>query len=98
MTMKKTTSILFILFIIIIMIPGSCIEQFIPDTNEDLELLVVEGLITDMPEENVIKLSRSLPLGRKKVLKPIKGALVTITEHMLQIPQNSSVMWEENTG
>jgi hypothetical protein len=62
------------------MIPGSCIESFIPETDEDLELLVVEGLITDKPQENTIKLSRSLPLGRKKVLKPIKGALVTITD------------------
>ncbi len=62
------------------MIPGSCIEQFIPETNEDIELLVVEGLITDKPEENVIKLSKSLPLGRKKVVSPIKGAAVTITD------------------
>jgi len=78
--MRKPTIILFIIFIISIMIPGSCIEQFIPETDEDLELLVVEGLITDQNEENIIKLSMSLPLGRKKVLKPLKGCLVSITD------------------
>ena len=62
------------------MIPGSCIESFIPETNEDMELLVVEGMITNVREENAIKLSRSLPLGRKKVIKPIKGALVKIID------------------
>ncbi len=64
------------------MIPGSCIESFIPETDEDLELLVVEGLITDKYEENIIKLSKSLPLGRKKALKPIKGCLVKITDDL----------------
>jgi hypothetical protein len=78
--MKKTGSIFLILFILVLMIPGSCIEQFVPETDEDLELLVVEGLITDKPEENTIKLSRSLPLGRKKVVRPIKGAAVIITD------------------
>ncbi len=76
------------------MIPGSCIESFIPETDEDLELLVVEGLITDKPEENTIKLSKSLPLGRKKVLKPLKGALVAIIDDQ----GNSYTLSEKVTG
>ncbi|MBK7628404.1 MAG: DUF4249 domain-containing protein [Bacteroidales bacterium] len=59
---------------------GGCITQFIPETDEDQDLLVVEGLITDQQEVNTIKLSRSLPLGLKNTAKPVKGAIVTIID------------------
>lgn len=68
-----------ILFLIITLLT-SCIVQFIPETEEDKELLVVEGLITDKPGINTIKLSKSLPLGGKSLAKPLKGCLVTILD------------------
>jgi Domain of unknown function (DUF4249) len=61
---------------------NSCITQFIPQTKEDKEILVVEGLITDQPDTNSIKLSRSLPLGKKYVTNPVKGYIVTISDDL----------------
>ncbi len=68
-----------ILFSILLLI-NSCITKFIPETDENKELLVVEGLITDQRGINTVKLSKSLPLGRKNVAKPLKGCIVYITE------------------
>lgn len=69
----------FILFLIIALLT-SCIVQFVPEVEEDKELLVVEGLLTDTPGINTVKLSKSLPLGRKNQAKPLKGCLVTILD------------------
>jgi hypothetical protein len=66
-------------FLILILL-NSCIVQFIPETDEDQELLVVEGLITDQPEAYAVKLSKSLPLGRKNVAKPLKGCIIKISD------------------
>jgi len=74
----KSTRILLI-FLLCQFISG-CIVQFIPETDEDKDILVVEGIITDQPEVNTIKLSRSLPLGSKNVAKPVKGSVVSISD------------------
>jgi hypothetical protein len=71
-----------ILPVAILLLLGSCISQFVPQTTEDKDLLVVEGLITDQQGVNTIKLSRSLPLGVKSVAKPVKGSTVTITDDL----------------
>jgi hypothetical protein len=75
--MKATRQI--ILFLILVL-TGSCIEKFVPEVEEEKEMLVVEGLITDQPVAYTVKLSKSLPLGRKNIAKPVKGATVTITD------------------
>jgi len=59
---------------------SGCITQFIPETDEDQDLIVVEGLITDQPEVYKIKLSRSMPLGKKSILKPLRGCTVYIED------------------
>jgi hypothetical protein len=69
-----------ILFVSIILLFSSCITQFIPQTTEDSELLVVEGLITDKPEANTIKLSRPYHLGMSNIARPITGCDVRITD------------------
>lgn len=61
------------------MISG-CITPFLPETDEDPNLMVVEGLITDQPEVNMVKLSRSMPLGKTAKLRPLKGCIVSITD------------------
>ena len=61
---------------------NSCVTQFIPKVNEGKELLVVEGLITDQPDTNTIKLSKSLPLGKRSVANPFKGCTVTISDDL----------------
>jgi len=37
----------------LLLLLSSCVTQFIPKVNEDKELLVVEGLITDQPDTNL---------------------------------------------
>lgn len=66
----------------LLLLLSSCVTQFIPKVNEDKELLVVEGLITDQPDTNTIKLSRSLPLGTRGVSNRVKGCTVTISDDL----------------
>ncbi len=75
--MKKTVRI----FLAVLALTG-CTIQFIPDTDENKELLVVEGLITDQDRVNTVRLSRSLPLGKPLVRKPVTRAAVTITDDL----------------
>jgi hypothetical protein len=75
-------TIIYIIVSIIILITGSCITQFLPETDEDPELLVVEGIITDQPEANTVKLSRSMPLGKLAVVKPLNGCTVSIRDDL----------------
>jgi hypothetical protein len=79
MLIKHVLKSILLLFILLI---NSCIVQFIPETDEDKELLVVEGIITDQPVAYVVKISRSLPLGRKNIAKPVKGCIVSVTDDL----------------
>ena len=74
------------IFISILIFSG-CITQFVPETDEDPDLLVVEGLISDQPEVYTIKLSRSMPLGNKIISRPLKGCTVNITDNLGHIYQ-----------
>ena len=65
----------------LILIISGCITQFVPETDENTDLLVVEGLITDQPEAYTIKLSRSMPLGKKSILRALKGCTVNIRDN-----------------
>lgn len=69
-----------ILFVILTLL-NSCIVQFIPEIEEDKEMVVVEGLITNQATVNTIKLSKSLPLGKKNQARPLKGCLVSIIDN-----------------
>jgi hypothetical protein len=59
---------------------AGCITQFVPETDEDKDILVVEGMITDQPETYTVKLSRSMPLGKKATLKPLTGCTVSVSD------------------
>ncbi len=71
-----------LIFIFILLFLNSCIEKFIPEINESQELIVVEGLITDQSGPNTIKLSKSLPMGRKSAAKPMVGCIVNISDDL----------------
>jgi len=73
-------SVKYIVFSIVLLVAGSCISPFIPEINETQEMLVVEGLITDQPGVNVVKLSRSVPLNEESSSNPVKGCTVTIND------------------
>jgi hypothetical protein len=66
--------------LLIFLIADSCVVEYIPKTEEEEEFLVVEGLITDQPGINTIKLSRSLPLWKIQKAKPLKNCIVTISD------------------
>lgn len=83
-----------ILLLSIVLLLNSCITQFIPQTTEDKEILIVEGLITDQPGANTIKLSKSLPLGSRSIDNPVKGFTITITDDL----GNSFFLTESHPG
>ena len=66
----------------LLVLSNSCITPFIPKTNEDKKILVVEGLVTDQPDTTIIKLSKSLPLGTSSISSPVQGCLVTISDDL----------------
>jgi len=76
----KQISGLIKLFCLILL--NGCIVQFTPETEEEKELLVVEGLITDQPGPNTIKLSKSLPFGKKSEAKPLSGCSVALKDDL----------------
>ena len=61
---------------------SGCIKQFIPAVSEDQNMLVVEGLITDQPGHNTIKLTTSMPLGLPSQTKPLPGCVVTVSDDL----------------
>jgi len=66
--------------IIALSLAAGCTSQFFPDFDENQDLLVVDGMITDQNSVNRIKLSRSTPVGKPLVRKRVGGAIVTITD------------------
>jgi hypothetical protein len=64
-----------------VLLTCSCIEEFIPVVQEEKELLVVQGLITDQPESDTIRLSKSMPFGQQREAKPMSGCNVTISDN-----------------
>ena len=73
--MQKIIKILLFIFL------TGCITEFVPETKEEKELLVVEGLITDQPGINTVKLSKSMPFGVKSEAKPLSGCIVIISDN-----------------
>lgn len=69
-------------FLVLFIILAGCITNFVPDVYEDRELIVVEGLVTDQPGVNTIKISKSLPLGKKANAKPVKKCTVSLTDDL----------------
>ncbi len=60
-----------ILIIVSISLIAGCITQFIPETDESSDILVVEGIITDQDRTNRIKISKNVlitSLGQKLML------------------------------
>jgi len=92
-TCKPGSGAGFILILFFLLLNG-CIVQFIPEISEEQELLVVEGLITDQPQADTIKLSRSLPLGEKSAARPQSGCTVKILDDL----GNSFILEEIKAG
>jgi Domain of unknown function (DUF4249) len=66
--------------LLVLLFTNSCVVKFIPEINEEKELLVVQGLITDQPEPDTVKLSQSQPFGQVSTAKPMTGCSVNISD------------------
>jgi hypothetical protein len=66
--------------VFVLLITRSCIFTYYPEIHEDERVLVVEGLITDQPGINTIKISNSMPLWQRKLSIPLTGCTVWITD------------------
>lgn len=73
---------------------NTCVTEFVPDIEEDEQLLVVEGLFTDQNVSDSIYLSKSLPLGLRKDALPFTGCIVRITDEL----GNTQVLKEVKPG
>jgi hypothetical protein len=69
-----------VVIFILVMLAEGCITEFIPQTDEIQDLVVVEGLITDQDQVNTIKLSKAMPLGQKSTRQPMRGCSVMISD------------------
>ncbi len=69
--------------IIFLIIPiAGCVSEYFPLLNENEELLVVEGLITDQPGENTINIYRTLAIWTRDWRTPLKKCKVWITDDL----------------
>ncbi len=75
----------YIIISFIIFLLGSCIVEYIPTTDEESELLNVEGMITDQAEINTIVLSKSIPLWTKQIARRLSGCKVWISDDLGRI-------------
>jgi hypothetical protein len=64
----------------LLLLLSGCITQFTPQTTEDKQMLVVESLITNQPDINFVRLSKSTPLGSKSTATPVSGCSVSVTD------------------
>ncbi len=69
------------LILIIILIIAGCIEKFTPEIQGSKFLLVVNGLITDQPEVNTVRLYWSIPPG-EKISVPLAGCDVSVHDDL----------------
>lgn len=73
---------------------SGCVTPFTPETEETKELLVVEGLITDQPGPYTVKVSKSVPFGKKSEASPLSGCFIKIDDNF----GNSYFLTEEKAG
>lgn len=63
-----------------LLIISSCITQFVPETEEEDTMLVVEGMLTDQPGGCIVRLSKSLPLSSVSSTEVLSGCTVVISD------------------
>jgi hypothetical protein len=79
---KRIKSGIVVISLLLLILSGACVKQFIPVTTEKNYLLIVDGLITDQNESYKILLSRSRPIGIKYKVDPVTDALVTVSDDL----------------
>jgi hypothetical protein len=67
------------LFLLFIFIYG-CVVPYYPEITDKEEMIVIQGLITDQPGINTVKISKSNPLWSRESIKYFSGFKVWITD------------------
>ena len=68
-----------VVWIILIMGCGSCIEPFEPELRESQEVMVINGVITDQPGPHTVEISLSTSY-RDPIYKPVPGCAVRVVD------------------
>jgi hypothetical protein len=68
----------FISLFFIAFIGLSCLDQVDLPTQRTNQVLVVEGLFSNLLEENFLKLTYTLPVGSQKSIEPVVGAYIEL--------------------
>ena len=71
-----------IIILLILINADNCTISYIPKIGVYDEALVVEGMITDQPGINSIRISKSQPIWKKLYPKPITGCKVSISDDL----------------
>lgn len=70
----------FVLAVSVLCMTGGCITEFEPETGNSDRILVVDGLLTDQPVANRVRLTSSMMIGELLNPIPVEGALVRIQD------------------
>ncbi len=73
--------ILILFFLVFIQFAG-CVSEYIPGLNENEEMLVVEGLITDQPGKSTINIYKTLSIWTKEFRTDVENCSVWITDDL----------------
>jgi hypothetical protein len=84
----------YILFFAIMLFTGSCITEFIPETGENADMLVVEGLITNKAGNTTVKLSKAESLSGRTTGTSYTRCTVIITDDL----GNMTPLFEKSNG
>ena len=79
--MRTGYHIIRVLVLMILLLPGACIESFDPDIEKYENILVVEGIITDKKEVYTVRLSRTLKFNENRPIM-VTGALVEVLDDL----------------
>ena len=86
-----------IVFILLAFLFTICREPFYPPIGGFSDMLVVEGIITDQPESQVIKLSRTFRLDTIMVVPETHATVELITEErIIQLEETESGVYRTN--
>jgi hypothetical protein len=84
----------YILFFAMTFFTGSCITEFIPETGENADMLVVEGLITNKAGNTTVKLSKAQSLSGTTNGTSYTRCTVIITDDL----GNMTPLYEKSGG
>ena len=86
------------IMILLLVLCGSCIEPFTPQSEESQNVLVINGFISDMDGPHQVEISRSTPFNNPHFV-PVSGCVVAVedeTGQMVEYIEISPGIYETN--